>query len=802
VDPVPARPVEPGSPTGWTAGGADHRPASRRRWRRLGAPLLCAIVLAGAGLAFFALRLHADAITEATTALARIEAETAQERLLERQAVLGRRPAAALAERGGEARRRARAAAGVLARTETAAGPAEGLLRLLALEAPETGRVRAGLDAFHAALDEELRLLGTGRMEAAAALAAETGQRLDELARAIEDAGRAHGRIQPRAGRAATAAGVVALGGGSLVLALVFVSARRGRAAAERLVVERETLRGSEERFRSLVQHAAEVIALVEPDGTIRHVSPAVQTVLGQAPEKLVGTKAWDLAHPGDVDAAHAFHSDLLGEAGTMRALELRWRHRDGSWRHVSVKGTNLVNQPGVHGIVLNARDVTEQKALEQQLVHRALHDQLTGLPNRMLFMDRLEHALATSARGNRSVAVLFLDLDRFKLVNDSFGHDRGDKLLVEVANRLRHCVRQADTIARLGGDEFTVLLEGVVTSRDATVVADRIIEAFRKPFSLEHQEVFVGASIGIALGSFGADAAQGLLRNADVAMYRAKANGRAQYEVFKTSMRETMRGRLQLEAELRRAIERGELEVHYQPKVDLESERLVGLEALVRWAHPARGLIPPGQFIPVAEETGLILPLDRFVLETACRQARTWRTTGLSEGPLVIAVNLSAQQFRNPRLAEEVTRVLADSGLDPDALEIEITESTAMGNANTTAQTLERLKGIGVRLAIDDFGTGYSSLGYLRRFPLDVLKVDRSFVGGLPANRGDAAIVQAVVAVARALGLKVVAEGVETTEQLVELRSLGCDMGQGYFFGKPVPAGAIEARLQQPVSA
>jgi diguanylate cyclase (GGDEF)-like protein len=386
-----------------------------------------------------------------------------------------------------------------------------------------------------------------------------------------------------------------------------------------------------------------------------------------------------------------------------------------------------------------------------------------------------------------------------FKLVNDNFGHDRGDQLLVEVTKRLRGCLRRVDTIARIGGDEFTVLLEDVTSAGDGALVAERITEALRAPFRIEGQEIFVGASIGIALGAPDqGTTAQGLLRNADIAMYRAKANGRACFEVFKASMRETVRGRLKMEAELRRALERGELRLHYQPKVELRTGRLVGLEALVRWQHPERGMVPPGSFIPMAEETGLIMPIGRWVLETACRQAGRWRSDAeIGEG-LVMAVNLSPRQFRHPRLVDDVGHVLSAMRLDPGGLEIEITEGTAMGDADATVKTLERLKSLGVRLVIDDFGTGYSSLGYLKRFPIDVLKVDRSFVAGLPGNAGDAAIVQAVVGLSRALGLKAVAEGVETVPQLDELRALGCDQGQGYLFGRPMPAEAIELVLRQ----
>jgi diguanylate cyclase (GGDEF)-like protein/PAS domain S-box-containing protein len=774
---------------------SDGDPAGRRFDLSGRLALVTALSVAGlSAIGGFLLVQQTAAHRRALFLMAQVEERLGQEHVLKRQAILDPRRGPELAGRLREVRQQLTLDLDTLARDEERVGAFDRVLRLDG-GSKASGRVRNAVQVQQAAVDEAFALLLAGRLDQARAVAPRAG--LEEVSQAAGLAAGTYAGALERTHRALAAAIALFAGLGSAAVGwLAFRVVRLGRAYRQ-LASEELGLRASEERFRALVQHAADVILVLEPDGTVRHVSPPVQTVLGYEPDRLVGTRGWGLVHEGDAQSAQAFHAELLEQRGGSQSIELRWQHRDGSWRWLEVKGTNLLHQAGVRGIVLNARDISRHKSLEAQLVQRALHDQLTGLPNRMLFMDRLEQALERSARRGKFAAVLFLDLDRFKLVNDNLGHDHGDQLLVQVADRLRGCLRRVDTIARIGGDEFTVLLEDVAAVGDAALVAERIIEAFRESFRIEKQEIFVGASIGIALG--GRDqgtTAQGLLRNADIAMYRAKANGRACFEVFKASMRETVKGRLKMETELRRALDRGELRLHYQPQVDLRTSRIVGLEALVRWEHPERGLVPPGSFIPIAEETGLILPIGRWVLETACRQASIWRAEiGLD---LVMAVNLSPRQFRHPRLVQDVGQVLAETGLDASGLEVEITEGTAMGDADATVKTLEHLKAIGIRLAIDDFGTGYSSLGYLKRFPIDVLKVDRSFVAGLPANRGDAAIVRAVVGLTRALGLKAVAEGVETTEQLVELRGLGCDQGQGYLFGRPTAPEVADVMLRR----
>lgn len=431
-------------------------------------------------------------------------------------------------------------------------------------------------------------------------------------------------------------------------------------------------------------------------------------------------------------------------------------------------------------------QELKERKALERELAHRAFHDSLTGLPNRALLEDRLGRALSRSGRRGGQVAVLFLDLDNFKLVNDSLGHETGDELLVAVGRRLQGCLRTSDTAARLGGDEFVVLLDVDNGAAEASLVADRILGALRAPLVLRGREFVVNTSIGIALGG-ASDRAGDLLRNADLAMYQAKAKGKAHCEVFAPSMHDKALKRLQLEEDLRRAIEQDELRANYQPKVRLDTGEIAGMEALVRWEHPQRGLILPEEFIPVAEETGLIVPLGRWMLEEACRQAIRWQEQCPDGSHLVMGVNLSARQILQSGLIEEVAEILKETGLAPHNLNLEITESVIMGEAQTNAKILEGLKGLGVKLAIDDFGTGYSSLSYLSRFPVDSLKIDRSFVDGLEDNPENLTVVSSIVALAHALGMSVIAEGVETEEQLARLRELSCDQAQGYFFSEPL---------------
>jgi diguanylate cyclase (GGDEF)-like protein len=424
-----------------------------------------------------------------------------------------------------------------------------------------------------------------------------------------------------------------------------------------------------------------------------------------------------------------------------------------------------------------------------EQLTKQAFRDSLTGLPNRALFMDRLSHGLTGAKRRHEHLAVLFLDLDRFKVINDTLGHTVGDQLLVEVSDRLGSSLRPGDTVARLGGDEFGILLEDVADAETAEAVALRIEEELAKPLHFEGREIFVSASIGIALSSARLGMPEEILRDADLAMYHAKSKGNARHEIFDDSMSAPALDRMDLEMDLRSAISRQEFRLHYQPILRMDTGRITEVEALIRWQHAKRGLLQPDSFIGLTEETGLIVPIGQWVLREACRQAREWQLEFPSIPPLVMSVNLSAKQFQNPNLVQEISQALAESGLAAGSLKLEITESVVMQDAPATLAKLKDLKDLGIRLAIDDFGTGYSSLGYLKRFPVDTIKIDRSFVKGLSKDGNDNAIVRAVITVAKTLNMDVTAEGVETEQQRIELKALGCDRAQGFLFARPADA-------------
>lgn len=427
---------------------------------------------------------------------------------------------------------------------------------------------------------------------------------------------------------------------------------------------------------------------------------------------------------------------------------------------------------------------------------HKALHDSLTGLPNRTLFLDRLQQAIDRSDRDRNLRAVLFMDLDHFKIVNDSLSHELGDKLLITVARRLQACLRPGDTAARLGGDEFVALLDGISDVGDAVHVAQRIAKALEAPIELEERQVSVSTSVGISLNEDVDEKSEILLRNADVAMYEAKKEGKARYKVFDPDMHAQMLRRLDMENDLRQAIEREELRIYYQPKVILSTGRIIGMEALVRWEHPERGLVHPGEFIPLAEETGLILPLGRWVLRETCRQAREWQKHYPTVSPQVTSVNLSVKQFQGPNLVQELVEILRETGLNPGCLQLEITESVVTDNVEHAVGLLQELRELGVQLALDDFGTGYSSLISLRRFPLDDLKIDQAFVDGLGRNTEDTAIVQLVIDLAHAVGMRALAEGVKTIEQVRQLQNMGCDQAQGYYFWEPLAGKSAAALL------
>ena len=469
--------------------------------------------------------------------------------------------------------------------------------------------------------------------------------------------------------------------------------------------------------------------------------------------------------------------------------------------RQLSLINKHLGQLPGRPvRVVGTVQDITERKALEEQLQHQAFHDPLTDLPNRLLFMDRLEHALARIDRREESIAVLFLDLDNFKLINDSFGHAVGDRLLLQVARRLKSCLRPQDTVARFGGDEFTILLEDHTGVDDAALIAKRIFEELQVPFVMLGYELFVTASIGIALSSRTPrrrDLPENLLREADAAMYQAKATSKARYAVFEPSMKVNALERLKLANDLRRAIEHKEFVIYYQPRVEMASGEVVGMEALLRWEHPERGLVWPDEFISLAEEMGLIVPIGQEVMREVCQQAYVWQKQYLRDPPLLISVNLSAVQLQHPNLADEITQTLQGSGVDMNTIELEITESVVLGDEEAVSTKLRELNSLGIRLAIDDFGTGYSSLSYLKRLPVETLKIDKSFIDGLDKEPKDRLIASATISLAQTLGLAVVAEGVETASQAVQLQKLGCNLAQGYYFAKPLTREEASAFIE-----
>jgi len=558
-------------------------------------------------------------------------------------------------------------------------------------------------------------------------------------------------------------------------------------------------VRQSEERFRSLVQNASDLITVIDADTTIRYQSPSVAHVLGHQAEDVVGTRLSDLIHADDVARTLAVLHEAIGNPGARATAEMRVRHRDGSWRSVEFIGTDQRENLAIGGLVLNIRDVSERNALEQQLRYQALHDPLTGLGNRTRFGDRLEHALLRSARTGHQVAVLFLDLDNFKAVNDSLGHAAGDSLLAQVAERVQTCLRPGDTLARLGGDEFAVLLEDVAATVDAVMVTGRIFDAMDAAFELEGKEMVVRASVGIALSGDGDGSdADSLLRNADVAMYVAKSRGKACYEVFDDTMQHSMMERLELIADLQRAVERDEFVLHYQPMVELRTGRLYGVEALVRWRHPTRGLIQPNDFISLAEESGAIIGLGRCVMERACAQAVVWENAFPAAADWTLSVNVSARQLQHPGFVAEVAQILRETRLSPHRLIIEITESVMMHDVKLMMSRLQGLKALGVRLAIDDFGTGYSSLSYLRQFPFDLLKIDKSFIDDVGSVARQKEMTRAIIELGKTLDLELVAEGIERNEQFSRLKTMDCEVGQGFYFARPLDSDDVAALLSR----
>jgi len=592
---------------------------------------------------------------------------------------------------------------------------------------------------------------------------------------------------------------------GLLLLARPKPASRQVRAALEALatqlalalesarLAEEIHLQRSEARFASLVQHSSDLITVVGPDATIAYQSPSSERVLGYPPHELLGTRFDRLVVREDAGRLLRVLADGSAYARQdTEVIECTLRHRDGGLRQFEILHTNLLDDEHVRGIVLNARDISERKAFEDQLAHQAFHDPVTNLPNRALFVERVRHAIGRARREEAKLGVLFLDIDDFKTINDSLGHGAGDVALIDVAKRLSNSIRFSDTAARFGGDEFVVLLEDLDSTQTAVEVADRILEDLRQPLMVAGKEVAVRGSIGISIleGSSTAGADE-LIRDADAAMYIAKRDGKGGYRLFEPEMHAGVLARLELRADLLRALESGQFELHYQPIVRLADGRVAGIEALLRWQHPERGLVVPGDFIPFTEETGLIVPIGRWVLREACRQAAAVQQLLSDDPPLYMCVNLSVKQLQHSDVISDVQDALAESGLQPQLLTLEITESMLIDDPDIAVVKLTQLRSLGVRIAMDDFGTGYSSLSYLSRFPVDVIKMDRSFLR--PEASPEAVdLSSAVVALGSSLALEVVAEGIELDEQLRRLRDLGCELGQGFHFAHPMESAHL----------
>lgn len=566
---------------------------------------------------------------------------------------------------------------------------------------------------------------------------------------------------------------------------------------AKRHVAE---LQESESRFRGAFDYAAIGMALVDTEGRWLEINRSLCEITGYAEEELLGNNFQSITHQDDLSSVAVQFNQILEGRMPAAHLEKRLLHKRGYnvWVHWSISRSGDAENHTA-GLIFQLQDITDRKQAEEQLLYDAFHDGLTGLPNRALFLDHLKLAIERNKRNeSRRFAVLFLDFDRFKIINDSLGHMIGDQLLIVFARRLESCLRPGDTIARLGGDEFTVLLDDITGHNEAIEIANRIQRSLEHPFKLGKHEVFTTVSIGIANSDLGYEDADDMLRDADTAMYRAKARGISCQEVFDRTMHAQALNRLQIETDLRHAIERDELFVVYQPILELSTGRLSGFEALVRWNHPKQGLISPAVFIPVAEETGLIVQIGNWVLCEACRQMREWQTTHPESFPIQMSVNLSGKQFMQPSLIEQIKSALKITELDPKYMKLEITETVVMENVEATIAVLKQIRALGIELSVDDFGTGYSSLSYLHRFPVSMLKVDRSFVSQMTNNNENKEIVRTIVTLAHTLGMEIVAEGVETKEQLSTLLALKCKYGQGYLFSKPIEPVAATVFVKQ----
>ena len=580
---------------------------------------------------------------------------------------------------------------------------------------------------------------------------------------------------------------------------LVFILERDTHAAKLEAEVAARTaeLEKSEVRFRSLVEASSDVITILDREGVILFQTPSVQRVFGYQTGDYDGRAIWELLHPDDISRLRQVLDEAIAQPDAAFTSAWRLRTSTGTWASCESTIRSMLSEPSVAGVVLNTRDVTERKALEEQLIREALHDPLTDLANRALLRDRIAFALGRARRTNGRVALMLVDLDDFKAVNDGLGHAAGDQVLVTVARRLTQCVRPGDTVARLGGDEFAVLLDDASGDGAPDAVAARIQELLKLPLLVAGHELFANASVGVAMAEEGSLDDEELLRNADVAMYMAKGKGKSQSATFHPEMHVEMRDRITLANELRRAVSQEQFSLRYQPLVDLKTRRIVGMEALVRWQHPQRGLVSPMEFIPMAEATGTIVPLGRWIMRQAIDAIVGLQAVQRpGERPVSVTINLSARQFQEPNLVEEIEALVRGAGVEPWTVVLELTETMLMDDIDGAIETMVQLKKLGVRLALDDFGTGYSSLSYLRRLPIDILKIDKSFVDSLSTLEGPG-MVRSILRLGDTFRVATLAEGVETSEQLSQLRALGCTYGQGYLFAQPMRRAEIRGLLE-----
>jgi diguanylate cyclase (GGDEF)-like protein/PAS domain S-box-containing protein len=653
-------------------------------------------------------------------------------------------------------------------------------LRTLGASGPDVAALTASVQRFFTAIDlvgSKLEagdhagadVVGNGQLiPASTALTATDGSVLNKFGRASRDAA-----SQARVGVLGLLIGTVVTVAGLLV-----VGDRRRRGVRD----------AASAQFESLVRSSSDVILVTSGDGVLTYASPSLNQTLGCSTAELV---LWERIHPDDLPVVQAAMDAIRSTPDHSARLEFKMMHNDGRWLVLESTVTNKLADPGLGGFVWNARDISDRKALEDQLLRQALEDPLTGLANRIVLRDRLTNALARAARHNRAVGVLLFDLDGFKEINDGDGHEAGDAVLIEVAARISRCLRSVDTLARLGGDEFAVVVDDLADEVVVDEVAARVLEVLQEPITVGSRQFRITASVGkvMYLGDHDPEEA---LRHADIAMYAAKAAGKARMVTFEPAMAEQVRERLALAHDLEGAAASGRLVIHYQPTVDLKTGVIQGAEALVRWNHPTRGYLAPLAFIPLAEETGAIVSIGRWVLNAACHQAALWQHDPAMAAVRSVSVNVSGKQLLDHNIVDDVRDALHAAGLAPERLTLEITESVLMHDAEAILVQLTALKTLGVSLAIDDFGTGYSSLSYLRRFPVDILKIDKSFVDSV-AHRGTA-LVRAIVNMGASLQMTTVAEGIEDDQQAAALEELGCDVGQGFLFARPVPAGEFEA--------